>query len=271
MAGEDVTEATITERGILGDRMYALVDQETGRVASAKHPRKWGALLNCHPAYGQPPTVDGSAPPLRITLPDGRMVDSEREDASGILSNLLDREVALEQTAPEQASRETYWPVIEGYNSDERVTTDAIAWGAPAGTFFDYAVLHIVTTSTLDHLARLYPDGRFEVPRFRPNLLINVDDSEPGFAENDWLGRTMTIGDEVRLRIIDPCPRCVVTTLPQGDLPTDRGILRTIAQHNEAESATAAPGVVMRAVVGVYGSVEQRGVVRLGDTVRIFG
>ena len=50
--------------------------------------------------------------------------------------------------------------------------------------------------------------------------------------ENDWIGRTVVIGDTVRLAITEPCPRCVMITLSQGDLPKDPGILRTAAQHN---------------------------------------
>ena len=62
------------------------------------------------------------------------------------------------------------------------------------------------------------------------------------------------IGDTVRVKITGPCPRCVMTTLPQGDLPKDVGILRAAAQHN-------------RANVGVYASVLQGGKVRRGDSV----
>jgi uncharacterized protein YcbX len=50
-------------------------------------------------------------------------------------------------------------------------------------------------------------------------------------VENDWIGREVVIGDTVRLAITEPCPRCVMITLPQGDLTKDSGILRTAAQH----------------------------------------
>jgi uncharacterized protein YcbX len=86
--------------------------------------------------------------------------------------------------------------------------------------------------------------GRFEARRFRPNIVIST--AERGFVENDWLGRTVTVGDTVRLRITRPCPRCVMTTLAQGDLPKDPGILRTAAQNNAAN-------------VGVYADVISAG------------
>jgi len=124
----------------------------------------------------------------------------------------------------------------------------------PAGTFFDIAVVHLLTTATINHLRALYPQGRFEVRRFRPNIVVSTGGEDTGFAENDWIGRTVAIGGNVRLAITEPCPRCVMVTLPQGDLPKDSGILRTAAQHNAVN-------------VGVYASVVSGGTIRRGDPV----
>ena len=126
----------------------------------------------------------------------------------------------------------------------------------PAGTFFDIAVVHLVTTATMDHLRGLYPRGRFEARRFRPNVVVSTGPEDRGFVENDWIGHTIEIGDSVRLAITEPCPRCVMITLPQGDLPKDSGILRTAAQHNAVN-------------VGVYASVLSSGSIRRGDAVRL--
>ena len=147
---------------------------------------------------------------------------------------------------------EEYWPDIEGLDYRDTVTD----FGLPEGTFFDSAFVHLLTTATLDRLRLLYPQGRFEVRRFRPNFVMETAKGEKDFAENAWIGQVVAIGDDVRLSITGPCPRCVMTTLPQGDLPKDIGILRTAAEHN-------------RANVGVYGSVLQGGKVRRGDSVRL--
>src|SRR5260370_12008037 len=118
----------------------------------------------------------------------------------------------------------------------------------PAGTFFDLAV-DLLTTATIKHLRAVYPQGRFEPRRFRPNIVVSAGGEDVGFVENDWIGRTVAIGDNVRLAITEPCPRCVMITLPQGDLPKDSGILRTAAQHNAVN-------------VGVYASVVSGGTLR---------
>jgi len=126
----------------------------------------------------------------------------------------------------------------------------------PRGTFFDLAVVHVLTTGTIDRLRELYPQGRFEVRRFRPNIVVEPASGEKNFVENAWIGHTLAIGDEVRLSITGPCPRCVMTTLPQGDLPRDPRILRTAAQHNQVN-------------VGVYAAVLRGGRIHRGDPVRL--
>jgi uncharacterized protein YcbX len=102
----------------------------------------------------------------------------------------------------------------------------------------------------------LYPQGRFEARRFRPNIVVSTGLEEQGFAENDWIGHTVAIGDNARLAITEPCPRCVMITLPQGDLPKDSGILRAAAQRNAVN-------------VGVYASVLGGGTIRRGDAVTL--
>ncbi len=251
MMGEELNASEVTQRGLFGDRVYALVDSETGKVASAKNPRKWPRLFDFRAAFIDAPRKGEKLPPVRITLPDGAVCTSEQADVHSLLSSALGRTATLTMTPPEKPQLEEYWPDIEGLTHRETVTEE----GMPQETFFDLGPVHIITTGTIDHLRQLYPAGRFEVRRFRPNIVVETP-GESGFVENGWLNRTLTVGHEVRLRVFSPCPRCVMTTLPQGDLPQDHGILRAAAQHNSAN-------------VGVYALVEQGGVVRRGDAVRV--
>jgi len=249
MMGEELNASVMTERGLLGDRAFAVVDSSTGKVASAKEPRKWAKLFDFRAAYVAPPGDGGGLPPVRITLPDGTVVTSEQSDLNETLARVLDRDVVFATSAPDAPSLEEYWPDIEGLAHQEVVTDEAM----PPGTFFDSAVVHVLTTATIDRLGTLYPEGRFEVRRFRPNIVVQTENGD-GFVENDWVGRTLALGDEVRLNITKPCSRCVMTTLPQGDLPKDPGILRTAAKHNDVN-------------VGIYASVIRGGMVRRGDPV----
>jgi uncharacterized protein YcbX len=252
MMGEELNAAEVTDRGLVGDRVYALRDPSNGKVVSAKNPRKWAKLFDFRAAFAESPRAGEKIPPVRITLPNGGIVTSEQSEFNKVLTNALGREVTFATAAPETPSLEEYWPDMEGLAHRETVTEEAM----PAGTFFDLAVVHVLTTATIDRLRELYPQGRFEVRRFRPNIVVQPAAAGKDFVENAWVGHTLVIGDEVRLNVTGPCPRCVMTTLPQGDLPRDPGILRTAAQHNQVN-------------VGVYAAVLRGGTVRRGDPVRL--
>ena len=57
MMGERVGSASFTTQGMLGDRAYALVDKATGKVASAKNPRKWPTMFGFRAVYVEPPDM----------------------------------------------------------------------------------------------------------------------------------------------------------------------------------------------------------------------
>src|SRR5207249_4997624 len=252
MMGEELNAAEVTERGLLVDRAYALVDGSDGKAATAKNPRKWPHLFDFRATFVEPTRSAAKVPPVRIVLPDGTAVTSDQGDLDRILSKDLSREVALRAARHGTVNAEEYWPDVDGLDHRDTVTDFTL----PEGTFFDCAMVHLLTTATLDRLRELYPQGRFEVRRFRPNIVVQLASDEKGFTENAWVGHTLVIGTAVRLNITGPCGRCVMTTLEQGDLSRDPGILRTAAQHNQVN-------------VGVYAAVVKGGTIRRGDPVRI--
>jgi uncharacterized protein YcbX len=256
MMGEELNSSEVTDRGLLGDRQFAVVDRSTGKVGGAKNPKKWGNFFGFRAAYAEPPKPGAKISPVRITLPDGAVVTNEQVDLEQVLSRAFGRDVAFEEARPDErsvgATAEEYWPDMAGLDYRDTVTD----FEMPTGTFFDIAVVHLLTTATINRLRALYPEGRFEARRFRPNIVVSTGVEDQSFVENDWIGRTVAIGDSVRLAITEPCPRCVMITLPQGDLPKDSGILRTAAQHNAVN-------------VGVYASVVNRGAIRRGDMVML--
>jgi len=265
MGGEELPLVEVTERGLLGDRAYALIDSADGKAASAKNPRKWPRLFEFRAELADATRAGAEPPPARITLPDGAVVASDQADIHRILSKALEREVTLSAILPgirkliesaslglEKGTGGEPRPDMEDFK--KRATLKD--FGLPEGTFFDAAFVHLLSTATLERLGMLYPQGRFAVRRFRPNLVVETASGEKDFVENAWVGQTLSIGDRVRLAVTEPCGRCVMTTLPQGDLPYDTGILRAAARYNQAN-------------VGVYASVIRGGTVRRGDPVRL--
>ena len=252
MLGEELDGCAIGPAGIPGDRAYSVIDATDGKVASAKNPRKWPRLFDFRATFIEPAQPAAKLPSVRIALPDGASVTSDKSDINQILSRALNREGTLGAASSGAVKAEGYWPDMEGLQHRDTV----IDFTLPEETFFDCATVHLLTTATLDHLRELYPRGRFEVRRFRPNIVLQLASGEKSFAENAWVGHTLAIGTAVRLNITRPCGRCVMTTLAQGDLPSDPGILRTAAQHNQVN-------------VGVYAEVARGGTIRRGDSIRI--
>src|SRR5260370_35259781 len=86
MIGEELNATDVTTRGLLGDRAYALVDQATTKVASAKNPSKWPHLFDFRAAFVVPPRPGIPLPALRITLPDGRVLTTDQSEINQLLS-----------------------------------------------------------------------------------------------------------------------------------------------------------------------------------------
>ena len=261
MAGTKLDEALITEGGILGDRGYAVIDRTSGRVGSAKTPRKWAGLMALAADFVRPPRAGAALPPVRIAWPDGRSVASDEGDADARLSATVGRPVTLTTERPETPSLERLDPLAA-----EETIVDIGAL-MMTGRFSDYAALHLVTTATMARLAALRPGSTFNARRFRPNVTIASPEGAQGFVENDWVGREVAIGDEVRLRISDPTPRCSIPTLAQADLEKDPQILRTIVAHNSLPVPILDDQVLPCA--GVYAFVVRGGTVKRGDAVRV--
>lgn len=275
MAGGTVETVALTGRGVVGDRGYAVVDRSDGRVASAKHPRKWAALLQAEARYVDEPVAGADLPPVTVTFPDGSSIQSDEPGADATLSRYTGRDVALSSRVPEKPTFEEVWPAIAGLapaefiagtasgrtDGGETISSIGLASAAP-GTFLDVAPLHVLTEATLAELARLSPGAGYDRRRYRPNLVLRVPGT--GFVENAWVGAPLRAGG-VALPVILATMRCVMTTLAQPGLPQDRATLRGIARHNRVEI----PGLGTWACAGVYAGVSGRGRVGVGDPVEL--
>jgi uncharacterized protein YcbX len=261
MLGEFLEEAAVDEKGLAGDRAFAVVDADQGTVASAKLPRRWAGLLDLRATYVEPPALGEPPPPILITFPDGSARRSDDKGIDGALSAALGSPVRLvsgmqDHTMPYQAT-DAEGTVMD----DEKAGT--IGRLGPPDRFFDLSALHLLTTSTLEHLRQLEPAADFDERRFRPNLVL--DPGTIGFVENDWVGKVLDL-DGLRILVVRRAGRCVMPTLAQGGLGPDRLTLKAIARFNRVESP---PTVGPTPCAGVYATVEGRGVLRAGDALAL--
>ncbi|MEY9871449.1 uncharacterized protein YcbX [Streptacidiphilus sp. MAP12-33] len=256
MLGESLTRVTVDARGLDGDRRWAVLDAESGKVASAKQPRLWRGLLAYRASLDEAGEVRVRIPKLSDLAAGDPALDAE-------LSEALGRKVALTDTPPVGAILDRARPeqVLRAGVTAE-VEADVVAFGsaAPPGCFFDFAPVHLVTVATLDRIAALSARARVEVARYRPNIVL--DTSEAAFAEHGWIGGELRIGPELVLRVIASTPRCAVPTLAHGPLPRDLDALRVPAAHHRVP---ALPGRAAEPCVGVYAQVVRPGRIGVGD------
>lgn len=276
MLGEQLEMAELTDAGLLGDRAYALIDVESGKVVSAKSVRLFPDMFGCRATFVEAPRSGQHPPPVRIVLPDGTSVTSDSGNVDGLLSAYFRRDVTLARAAPKDYTIDMYHPDVEDLNpAGHRDTFVEQKLGSalfdelgvpspvPVGALVDVYPVSVLTTSTLERLTRLRPQSIFDERRFRMNVI--VDTEEPGFLENGWVGHELGIGGMVRLNVVMPDARCVMTTLAQEDLPRDTDILRTLARHNRIQI-----GELGRLpCAGVYAEVAAEGTVRTGESVEL--
>lgn len=124
MLGEELNSSSVTELGLRGDRSYAVIDRETGKVASAKNPRKWGTLFDFRATFMGPIPMTDNIPRVRITLPDGTCIFSDRKDVGSILSGALGREVRIIPANLKEPTYEEYWPDVDGLALGKRSRTN---------------------------------------------------------------------------------------------------------------------------------------------------
>jgi uncharacterized protein YcbX len=259
MLGEELTACDVTSRGLAGDRVMALVHRQTGKIASAKNPRLWRDLLKLHAG------LSGTA--MKITFPDGGVMSGADPGIDAALSDFLGHPVTLIAAVVPGATLDRADPeevLRDGIRAQVRVESGQLGGAAPEGTFFDFAPLHLLTTSTLDRIAELSPRGAVELERYRPNIVIRTN--SPGFAENDWGGRDLRIGPSLTIRVIARTPRCAIPTLEHGDLPRDPAALRVPAERNRIRPMN---DLVPQPCAGVYAQVLRPGHVQVGDTVHL--
>jgi uncharacterized protein YcbX len=260
MLGERLSELMIGVGGGIGDRAWALRELDSGRIASAKkHPR----LLEFRATYEVPLTSEHPGR-VRIDAPGGRVLYPDEADASEEISALIGQPLRLERAQPQRREKTGIDPAtVFGDVPVEELKPGFTAQTLPdyfelmEGSFFEVAALHVLASASVEYLRRLEPEAAIDQRRFRPNLYLETGAEWTGFVEDSWLRGVLAVGAALRIGGMQPALGCVTTTLAQGDLPADLGVLRTSAKHHGG-------------CVGVFGMVQAPGgLVRIGDPVSL--
>ena len=272
MMGDSFSSVPVEEQGVIGDRAWAVRDEVRGGIRGAK---KIGGLMRLHARYVEEPQADGAPPPIEVTAPDGQRVRSDDDDVHERLSAFLEHQVTLwplrpkedldhyRRGAPDSDDVGAEVRAMFGREPDEPLPTFEgipldvlVEYESPPGTYFDAFPIHVVTDRSLATLSALAPGSDFDVRRFRPNVVVAVEeDVEGDFPEQGWLGRKLDVGD-AELEVTAACPRCVMVTRELAELPDDRQVLRTIVRHADQN-------------IGVYANVVRSGTLQAGAAVTL--
>ena len=272
LMGDRFPSLRLDERGVVGDRMWAVRDEVRGGIRGAK---KIAGLMQLRARYVEEPRSGGPSPPIEVTAPDGQRVRSDDADIHERLSRFLDHRVTLcplqpatdldhyRRGAPDTDDFDSELRAIFGREQDEPLPSFdglpldvLIEYESPPGTYFDAYPIHLITDRSLATLAALTPRSEFDVRRFRPNVVVAVEPHVDGdFPEQAWLGRTLRAGG-VELEVTASCPRCVMVTRDFDDLPEDPQVLRTIVRHADQN-------------IGVYANVVRTGTLETGAAVTL--
>ena len=291
MAGEELNWCDVRALGIPGDRGWALRDETARAITNGK---RIPLLMQCAARYRSEPR-NGLIPAVDITFPDGSRASSDDERINARLSEVLGRELTLWPLQPAQNKAHyrrsekgarvagllsrlpgfrSLLPKLASHGSmnlalreffsrepnepipDLSILPPAVLqFTSPPGTYFDVAPIHLLTTASLEAMARLNPSAVWDMRRFRPNFFIKTNDEISGLAESHWVGRTLRFGS-VELKCEIPTTRCGMTTHEHCGLPKDPSVLRSIVKDANQN-------------FGVYASVLHEGRVSVGESVEL--
>lgn len=229
LRGEKLPSAELTRIGIIGDRSHVFCDPESGNVLDPiKWKYGWGetkalpGLLELKAEYFSQPDTH-----LRLTNQDGVEVSSKDPAVDTWVGKMVGREVKLMKS-----------PDIMAEKAERN------------------RAIHLLTTASLRRLKDIYPKGELDVRRFRPNIVLDTKPDMTGFIEDEWVGKTLSLGDKVKLKVGRPNKRCVITTMKQDNIPADPEIFKNIILHNKG-------------FLGILCSVSTGGVLRTGDRISL--
>jgi uncharacterized protein YcbX len=230
-------EVELGPDGVVENRRFFLVGPEDQRLRSSATP--WPVLVQAE--------YDAGAERLRMRFPDGAEVEGE---ADALAEPIHSTAGTIDVTGR----------VVEG------------PWKAPLSALAGHPVrlvradrvgaglnepVTLVSDGSLARLAREAERDEVDARRFR--MLFELTGCEP-HEEDTWNGRLFSIGEAV-VRVGGPVDRCAVTTRDPDTGERDLDTLRLLKSYRGQRESDGA------VLFGVYATVAEPGLVRVGDPV----
>ena len=242
MRGEELDEAFAGFAGIYGDRLFAFKSSASPKGFPYLTAREQNRLLQYRPQFRYP---EKAARPINLTEaesmganpvsadPSELMIDVETPNGKTIAIDDPDL-IDMLRTDIDQKHQLTLM-------RSERALTDC----RPVSVF------SLQSARQLAEETGVPIDKR----RFRANVYVDLTSAQ-GFAENDFVGRSLRIGPKVIVTILERDARCVMITIDPDTTEKTPAILKKVAQAHEG-------------MAGVYGAVMVEGMLHKGDSVEV--
>ena len=238
LLGERLPTLRVIGDGVDGDRMWGILDRSDGRILTA---RRAPQLL-----FASSRIAEDSGLPV-ITLPDGQELQGPGPGTDAALSAWLGKSVTLVAAAERDAAR------AEFFKDATDDSSQALEWTMPKGRFVDAFPLLLMTTAGLRGGTTAYPGGAWDVRRFRPNVLIQIDGE--GWLEDAWAECLLNVGS-TQLVPRRRCARCTMVNRAQPGLERDVNIYKTLHRTHGGDA-------------GMWTQVVQAGIISEGESVQL--
>jgi uncharacterized protein YcbX len=242
MRGEELDEAFASFSGIYGDRLFAFESSASPKGFPYLTAREQQRLLQYRPHFRYP---DKAARPINLTEAEGMGANPVWADPSELMVDVQTpdgRTLAIDDPALMDMLRTDIDQKHQlKLMRSERAMTDC----RPVSIF------SLQSARQLGEETGTPIDKR----RFRANVYVDLTSAE-GFAENNFVGRSLRIGAKAVVTVLERDARCVMITLDPDTGEKAPAILKKVAQAHDG-------------MAGVYGAVMVEGMLHKGDSIEV--
>ena len=242
MRGEELDEAFAGYSGIYGDRLFAFRSSASPKGFPYLTAREQRRLLQYRPHFRYP---DKAARPVNLTEAESMGANPVSADPS---------ELTLDVETPAGKTLGIDDPALMDMLRTDIDQKHQLTLMRSERALTDCRPVSIFSLQSAAQLAQ-EADTPIDKRRFRANVYVDLTSAQ-GFAENEFVGRSLRIGPKVIIRILERDARCVMITLDPDSGEKTPAILKKVAQAHEG-------------MAGVYGAVLVEGMLHKGDPVEL--
>ena len=242
MRGEELDEAFASFSGIYGDRLFAFESSASPKGFPYLTAREQQRLLQYRPHFRYP---DKAARPINLT-------EAEKMGANPVWADFAELMVDVE--TPDGKTLAVDDPALIDMIRADIDQKHQLTLMRSERALTDCRPVSVFSLQSARQLAE-ETGTSIDKRRFRANIYVNLTSAQ-GFAENEFVGKTLRIGPKVVVTVLERDARCVMITLDPDTGEKTPAILKKVAQAHEG-------------MAGVYGAVMVEGMLHQGDSVEV--